>query len=122
MNRQLLTGIAGAIVWAILASPAMADRTLSRKTTGAREFGARPDTFVPYTTNGRGTLGVWQGVGPLIYSAPGLGDPAQLGDRDAQQKPVYNLIYYGSKLSSGDSFNGAMPRLPNQLRPYVHRR
>ena len=31
--------------------------------------------------------------------------------------PVYNLIYYGSKQSFDRTNVGAMPRLPNSLRP-----
>ena len=77
------------------------------------EHGARPDITVPYDTNGRSTLGVWNGVAPKMYSEPGLGNRADA----PQARPVVNIIYYGSTLYPSSGFGGAMPREPNKLRP-----
>jgi hypothetical protein len=74
--------------------------------------GARHDITVPYTTNGRSTLGVADGVSPLIVSQPGLGT-----FNDAQVRPVYNLPYYGGRQSFNSGFFGAVDRQPNSLRP-----
>lgn len=117
MSKWTLILSGAALTVALLANPARADRVPSRKVETPREHGARPDIFIPYHTNGTGTLGVYQGVSPIIYNNPGLGNPAQKGDLDAQLKPVHNLIYYGSKLNSGGTFNGPMQREPNKLRP-----
>lgn len=96
----------------VLTSSASADRVPSRKTQIVPDPGARVDIFVPFLTNGRSTLGVSQGVAPIIVNQPGLG-----AANDNQLRPVYNLIYYGASKSPNSSFMGAMPREPNQLRP-----
>ncbi len=96
-----------------LATTTEAGRVPSRKTTLIPAHGARPDITIPYVTNGRSTLGVWQGVSPIIYSNPGLGN----GPDAPQARPVYNLIYYGAKLHPSSQIGGAMPREPNRLRP-----
>jgi len=92
----------------LLVEAAAADRVVSQKVEGPRVYGARPEVYVPYTTNGTGNLGVAQGVAPIIYGAPGLGNTG---------KPVYNLIFYGSRQWSNSGNTGAMPGEPNHLRP-----
>jgi hypothetical protein len=96
----------------LLAGSAEASRVPSRKADGQRTPGARGDITIPYLTNGTSTLGVYNGVGPIIYATPTVNDPRNKGIL-----PVYNLIYYGSKQSVSGSNPGAMPRRPNQLRP-----
>jgi hypothetical protein len=91
---------------------ANAERVPSSKVATPVETGARPDITVPYITNGRSTLGVYNGVSPAIVAKPGLG-----GYQDAQVRPVYNLPYYGSQQYFNSGFFGAMDRPPNQLRP-----
>jgi len=96
----------------LFAGLARADRVPSSKTVLPRNPGARGDITVPYLTNGYTTLGVWQGVAPLIYGKPGLGNVD-----DAQSRPVFNLIYYGSRQNYNSSNPGAFPRPGNNLRP-----
>jgi hypothetical protein len=74
--------------------------------------GAHHDITVPYTTNGRSTLGVYQGIGPQIVSQPGL----SIVD-DAQVRPVYNLPFYGGKQSFDSGKFGSIDRRANSLRP-----
>ena len=109
MNRFL----AGAAVFAVLvlAGTASADRTSTARTGGPRDSGSRPDITVPYLSNA-GSMYVGNGVAPAVLGKPGVG-----GNPDLQVKPVFNLIYYGSSLNNNNSFGGAMPRQPNQLRP-----
>lgn len=95
-----------------LATTAEAGRVPSYKTEIVPSSGARPDIFVPFLTNGRSTLGVANGVSPIILQQPGLGT-----ENDAQLRPVFNLIYYGSQQAPNSSFMGAIPREPNRLRP-----
>jgi hypothetical protein len=99
----LLLGSAGA---------ANADRVRSTRVITYPSTGARHDITVPYTTNGFSTLGVFNGVGPLIVSQPGLGVL-----NDAQVRPVYNLPFYGGRQSYNSGFFGAVERRPNSLRP-----
>ncbi|MFO0880088.1 MAG: hypothetical protein U0840_22300 [Gemmataceae bacterium] len=94
-------------------APVEAGRVPSAKTQIVPANGARPDIYFPYTTNGRNNLGVWNGVQPWIYDQTAVGT----NKPNAQGKPVYNLIYYGSSTGNSSDFNGAMPRQPNQLRP-----
>jgi hypothetical protein len=101
-----------AVVLAFLAAPVEAGRVPSSKTIFVPSSGARTDIFVPHLTNGRSTLGVAQGVAPIIIGNPGLGT-----ENDAQVKPVFNLIYYGSVRGPNSDFLGAFPRKPIQLRP-----
>lgn len=70
-----------------------------------------PDITVPYLTNGRTTLGVWNGVAPIVYRRQGVGDPPA-----PETMPAYNLIFYGSKLGPSSGIIGATPALPNRLR------
>ena len=95
-----------------LSAPADAARVPSSKADRTNNFGARPDITVPYLTNGPSTLGVAQGVSPIIFPSPGLG-----GDKGDTQRPVFNLIFYGSQKSAGPDFNHATKRPPNSLRP-----
>src|SRR5262245_28316811 len=75
MNRRTcITGI-GALVVVSLGGSAWADRTPMRRTSGQREHGTRPDISVPYTTNGRTSFGVWQGVNPRVVVTPNVDDP-----------------------------------------------
>jgi hypothetical protein len=98
----------------LLGTTGMADaaRVPSVRIVTYPSTGARPDVTVPYTTNGRSTLGVYQGVGPLIVAQPGL----SIVD-DAQVRPVYNLPFYGGKQSFDSSKFGAINRRLNSLRP-----
>jgi hypothetical protein len=96
----------------LAAGRADAARVPSTRVPTELNNGARGDITVPYITNGRSTLGVYQGVAPRMYSGPALG-----AQNDPMMKPVYNIIYYGSKLGANDSNTGAQPREPNQLRP-----
>jgi hypothetical protein len=96
----------------LIAGLARAERVPSRKTVYPGSSGARQDITVPYLTNGYSTLGVWNGVEPFIYSKPGLGNVD-----DAQVRPVFNLIYYGSRQNYNSSNPGAFPRPGNNLRP-----
>ena len=93
------------------AGPARAERVPSSRVVTLPSTGARPDITVPYITNGRSTLGVYQGVAPQVLGSPVLTDPAL-----PEVKPVFNLIYYGSTTSWGAPSVGAGPRQPNRLR------
>lgn len=95
-----------------VSTSARAERVLSRKTQIVPSSGARVDIFTPHLTNGRSTLGVWNGVAPIIVQHPGLGT-----ENDAQLRPVYNLFYYGAAKAPNSSFMGCIPRPANQLRP-----
>lgn len=110
MLRSLL--LAGLVAGLFLVPPVHAGRVPSSKVQIVPAHGARPDITIPYTTNGRSTLGVYNGVAPYIYNKNGLSTV-----NNGQQRPVFNLIYYGSSLQPGPDFNGAMQRPPNQLRP-----
>jgi hypothetical protein len=94
------------------AASAQAARVPSAKVEIVPAHGVRPDITHPYTTNGRSTLGVANGVAPYMYGKNGL-SPVN----DSQQRGVYNIIYYGSSLGPSADFNWARPRPPNQLRP-----
>ena len=95
-----------------LTSSADAARVPSSKADRTNNFGAKPDITVPYLTNGPSTLGVTQGVSAIIIASPGLG-----GEKGDTQRPVFNLIFYGSQKSSGPDFSFATQRPPNNLRP-----
>ena len=95
-----------------LSSSADAARVPSAKADRTNNYGAKPDITVPYLTNGSSTLGVAQGVSAIIAPSPGLG-----GDKGDTQRPVFNLIFYGSQKSAGSDFNHATKRPPNSLRP-----
>jgi hypothetical protein len=94
------------------AGPARADRVPSSKVVTPPNTGSRVDISVPYLTNGRSNVGVYNGVAPRVYGSPIVDDP-----RNPQAKPVFNLIFYGSAQSFGDKSDGATPRPPNVLRP-----
>lgn len=96
----------------LLSGAAQAQRVPSRKAEGMRNPGVRGDITVPYLNNGYTTLGVYNGVAPLVYGGPGLGN-----QDDAQVRPVFNLIYYGSRQDYNSSNPGAFPRPANNLRP-----
>jgi hypothetical protein len=90
---------------------ARADRTPGTKTVQPPSTGSRIDITVPYLTTGTSTLMPGK-VAPRIYASPIVDDPNAPG-----AKPVFNLIFYGSKMDFGDQNNGATPRPPNSLRP-----
>jgi hypothetical protein len=93
-----------------LAASAQA-RVPSTKTVLPSSSGARSDHTVPYLTNGRSTLGVANGVAPVIYSFPNLnaqGSPGPLA--------VYNLPFHGAKILGSSGILGAGPVQPNILR------
>ncbi|MBY0228737.1 MAG: hypothetical protein K2W96_05600 [Gemmataceae bacterium] len=93
------------------AVPALAERVPSAKAPGFRTDGVRGDITVPYLTNGRSTLGVYNGVGPLIYAAPQLGSPAApIGQN------VYNLPFYGARLGASSGIVGATEQAPIIIR------
>jgi hypothetical protein len=97
-------------VVALLVHPAAADRAVTVRTSGQRSTGARSDITVPYLNNGSNAFNA-ANVAPKIYSSPIVDDP-----KNPQGKPVFNLIFYGSKQNFGDKSNGAAPRAPNTLR------
>jgi len=80
---------------------ARADRIQSMRCSGQRNNGARSDITVPYLTTGN-TAFMPNKVSPKIYSSPIVDDPGR-----PQSRPVYNLIFYGSKQGFGDASNGA---------------
>ncbi len=88
-------------------SAAHAERVPSSKAVAPTVSTAKNDIFVPYTTNGRGTLGVAQGVAPRIYSSPDVED-----SRYPDTRRVYNLPFWGGVQAFGSKSNGAVPRLP----------
>jgi hypothetical protein len=104
--RWSLVLLAAALV-ALAANPANADRVPSSKTVLPKQPGVRGDITVPYTTNGFSTLGVYQGVGPLIYASPNVEDR-----KNPDVKPVFNLPFWGGVQSFGDRSEGATPRPP----------
>jgi hypothetical protein len=95
-----------------VAGLADAERVPSAKAITLPSTGARPDVTVPYTTNGRSTLGVYSGVSPRVADEPGLGE-----NNDAQVRMVYNLPFYGAKQSFNAGFFGAVQGPFNSLRP-----
>ncbi len=97
-----------ALALILTTSGARADRVPStRVPSPPPATGTRPDIFVPYTTNGYSTLGVWNYVGPRIYNAPIVDDPF-----NPQARPVFNLPFYGALRSFGDFSDGAVDRYP----------
>jgi hypothetical protein len=98
----------------LLVSAGMADaeRVPSARTVTLPSTGARVDVTVPYSTNGRSTLGVYQGVAPQVLAQPGLGTA-----NDASARQVYNLPYYGAGQAFNSSASGAIQRPANSLRP-----
>ena len=95
-----------------LAASADAARVPSSKADRTNNDGARINVTVPYLTNGPSTLGVTQGVSAIISPSPGLG-----GMKGDTERPVFNLIFYGSQKSSSPDFIHATQRPPNNLRP-----
>jgi hypothetical protein len=94
------------------ATLADAERVPSTRVVTLPATGVRTDVTVPYTTNGRSTLGVYDGVAPQVMARPGLGT-----QNDVQARPVYNLPFYGSALYFNSGFFGAIERPPNVLNP-----
>jgi hypothetical protein len=97
----------------VLAASARAQRVPSSKTVLPPSTGARTDVTVPYTTNGRSTLGVANGVAPLIVGKPALEE----GDANTTGRPVFNIPFYGAVQSFNSAFFGAVERDPTQLAP-----
>lgn len=111
-RSTLVLALAAAGLLLLGGRAAAQQRVPSTKTQIQPASGARPNIFVPFTTNGTSTLGVWQGVSPIIYARPGL------GNQDfADVRPVFNLTYYGSRKAFNSSNVGAIPRPGNDLRP-----
>lgn len=107
MNRcRLLAGLLAVGLLAAAAGPGFADRVPSPRGGGQKSPGARQDITVPYLTNGKDAFR-GGGVAPKIYASPVVDDP-----KYPQAKPVFNLIFYGSKQGFGDKSNGAKPRTP----------
>jgi hypothetical protein len=91
----------------LICSPRLqAGHMVAVRTSGQKSTGARTDITVPYLTSGKSAF-ISGSVAPKIYSSPVVDDP-----NNPQSKPVYNLIFYGSKQSFGDRSNGATPRTP----------
>jgi hypothetical protein len=109
MRAILLAGLA--LLLAATAATAQ-QRVPSRKTAIRPSSGAREDITVPFLSNGFSTLGVANGVSPIIIKEKAL----ELED-DAQARPVINLQFYGSKQSFDSKGFGATQRPPNSLRP-----
>jgi hypothetical protein len=107
--------LAGAVLVGLLflaSGTARAERIVTQRTSGQKSSGARDDITVPYMTTGKTAF--MQGYSaPRIYSSPQVDDP-----NNPQARPVYNLIFYGSKQGFGDKSNGAATRasmpLPNR--------
>jgi hypothetical protein len=110
-GRQVLTSILALGLAVVLAGDARADRTPSVRTGGQKSSGSRTDVTVPYLTHGTDAFHA-RDVGPKIYKSLNVDDPKGNGI-----KPVFNLIFYGSKQNFGDKSEGAGPRPANQLRP-----
>src|SRR5947209_14944865 len=87
-------------LWLVAATQAHAERVPSTKVVLTPSTGARVDISVPYTTNGRTTLGVYNGVAPRIYASPILNDPV-----NPQGRPVFNLPFYGGAQAFGTLSN-----------------
>jgi len=105
MNRWgWLTGLLALAVLAMASDPASAGRVPTTRTEGAKSSGSRVDITVPYLTTGNSTF-MSGAVAPRIYSSPIVSDPA-----NPQARPVFNLIFYGSRQAFGDRSNGAVPR------------
>jgi hypothetical protein len=103
MTRQrTAAGLLALGVLALLGGAARADRVPSQKALSPFNNGVGPSPFVPYTTNGPTTLGAYR-VAPVIYSSPIVDDRANPGAR-----PVFNLPFYGARMSFGDRSNGAV--------------
>ena len=99
-------------IFLALTASSDAGRVPSSKADRTNNFGVKPDITVPYLTNGPSTLGVTQGVSAIIIASPGLG-----GEKGDTQRPVFNLIFYGSQKSSSPDFSHATQRPLNSLRP-----
>jgi hypothetical protein len=105
------SGLLALGVAALVVGQAAADRTPSVRERGQKSNGARTDITVPYLNNG-GDAFKGRSVAPRIYSSPVVDEP-----KDPGAKPVFNLIFYGSKQNFGDKSNGAGERPANTLRP-----
>jgi hypothetical protein len=106
-----MTGLLLAGLLVAGAGRAQAERTPMTRTSGQRNTGARNDITVPYLTTGKTAFGAYS-VAPRVYASPIVDDP-----KNPQAKPVYNIIFYGSKQAFGDKSNGATstpPILPNR--------
>src|SRR4051812_36347936 len=90
-----------------LSASAEAGRVPSSKAERDYNYGARTDITVPYLTNNRSTLGVWQGVSPIITPSPGPG-----GFHGDTERPVFTLIFSGPQKSSTPAFIFATQRPP----------
>ena len=87
-----------------MAAVALADRLPVVRSGGQRDNGTRNDITVPYLTTG-GSAFMGSFVAPKIKSSPIVTDPSAPGT-----KPVFNIIFYGSKQSFGSGSDGAAPR------------
>lgn len=101
------SGLLAITVMVFAVSAANAGRVPSTKTYVPNVSSAHHDIFVPYTTNGYSTLGVWQGVSPRIYSSPDVEDM-----KYPDTRRVYNLPFWGGVQSFGGKSEGAVWRLP----------
>jgi len=103
-----VSGLTGLALF-LTAAWARADRIPSSRVPSPPPATAplRPDITVPYLTNNNSTLGVAQGVAPIIYSSPQVNNP-----QNPDVRRVYNLPFYGGIMGYGDRSNGAATRPP----------
>jgi hypothetical protein len=111
MSRFRRAGGALALGLVLLtAGGASADRVLSQKAPSTRCPGVRRDITVPYLTNGYSNLGVWQRVGPYIYSAPETYESYSVNLPVAYTRidwqPSYNPYYWSTLLGSQSRWTG----------------
>jgi hypothetical protein len=102
-RATLVLGVAAAMA-IVCANHAQASGAPVTRTPGMRSNGARGDMTVPYLTTWRSAF-MSGYVAPRIYASPIVDDI-----RNPQAKPVFNLIFYGSREGFGDRSNGATPR------------
>jgi hypothetical protein len=104
-------GLLGLALMFAFAPAARAERVPSSKAAPQVTSGPRGDITVPYLSNGRSTLGVSNGVAPVVVGSPELTNPVV-----PQVMPSYNLIFYGSSKGFSSYSTGAAQRQQNQLR------
>jgi hypothetical protein len=113
LRWRRVSGLLASSLLLLSATVGRADRVPSQKAYLPHSPGARGDITVPYLTNGSSTLGAYNLVGPRITSSPRVDDPQHPGEA----RPVYNLIFYGSRMGFGDASQGATERPGQFLRP-----
>jgi hypothetical protein len=102
--RFVIKGLA--VIGLLLATAdfCQAGRTPTVRTPGTRSTWPKSDIRVPYLTTGSSAF-MSTYVAPRIYASPIVDAPHY-----PEAKPVFNLIFYGSREAFGDRSNGATPR------------